>query len=55
MGQGMAAKEPAGIEEITKGYLSDVAGKMLGDPSLEVTHFRLIHDLFQSQPQCRTP
>jgi hypothetical protein len=31
MGQGMAAKEPAGIEEITKGYLSDVAGKMLGD------------------------
>ena len=43
----MAAKEPASVEEITNGYLSEVAGKMLGDPSVEVTHFRLIHDPFE--------
>jgi hypothetical protein len=43
----MAAKEPAGIEEINEEYLSEVAGKMLGDPSVEVTSFELIHDPFE--------
>jgi hypothetical protein len=43
----MAAKEPAGIEEINEEYLSEVAGKMLGDPSVEVTSFELVHDPFE--------
>lgn len=43
----MAAKEPAKLEEISNGYLSEVAGKMLGDPSVEVTSFELIHDPFE--------
>jgi hypothetical protein len=43
----MAAKEPAKLEEITNGYLSEVASKMLGDPSVEVTSFELIHDPFE--------
>jgi hypothetical protein len=43
----MAAKEPASIEEITAEYLSEVARKMLGDPSIEVTSFELIHDPFE--------
>jgi hypothetical protein len=43
----MPAKEPASIEEITNEYLSQVAGKMLGDPSVEVNSFELIHDPFE--------
>jgi hypothetical protein len=43
----MAAKEPASIEEITEEYLTEVARKMLGDPSVEVTSFKLIHDPFE--------
>jgi hypothetical protein len=43
----MGAKEPTKVDEITNGYLSEVAQKALGDPSVEVTHFRLIHDPFE--------
>ncbi len=43
----MAVKEPASVEEISAEYLSQVAQKMLGDPSIEVTGFELIHDPFE--------
>ena len=43
----MGAKEPTKVDEITNEYLSGVAQKAQGDPSVEVTHFRLIHDPFE--------
>lgn len=43
----MAVKEPASVEEITNEYLSGVARKALGDDSVEVTSFELIHDPFE--------
>lgn len=43
----MAAREPTKVDEISNGYLSEVAQKALEDPSVEVTHFRLIHDPFE--------
>jgi Phosphotransferase enzyme family len=43
----MAAKEPASIEEITPEYLSTIAQKALGDDSVEVTSFELVHDPFE--------
>ncbi len=43
----MSAEIPRTVDEITSEYLSGVAGKMLGDPSLRVTAFTLRADPFE--------
>ena len=42
----MAATEPTNVQEITREYLSEIAGRMLGG-EVEVTDFRLVEDPFE--------
>jgi aminoglycoside phosphotransferase (APT) family kinase protein len=43
----MPLEPPATVQDLTAGYLSGVAAKMLGDPSLEVMRFALRPDPFE--------
>lgn len=40
-------KDPTTVDEISNEYLTGLARKMLGDDSVEVTNFSLIHDPFE--------
>lgn len=43
----MIANQPTKIEEIDEEFLSKIAQKMMRDPSVQVTGFRLVHDPFE--------